>query len=231
MNGNVLGIFAKEPIPGQVKTRLCPPLTPEQAALLYLTSLKETVAAMSGAPADLVLFYEGDAAFFKATFPHLALFPQASGGLGMRLERALAKLLSSGYQYAALIGSDSPDLPLPLVKKAFDTLRQYDPVIIPAEDGGYILIGEQDHQPLLFHEIPWSTAGVLPATLLAAERLDLQHKLIGGWDDFDDESSLERLIHRSPDSQTALLAQKLLISAPVSQDVRVRGLKENRTQD
>lgn len=208
--GDALGIFAKEPLPGRVKTRLCPPLTAEDAARLYRAALEETLAAMAGVPAGLTLFYDGDGAFFREHFPGLRLAPQGEGDLGARLERALGRLLASGARAAALIGSDSPDLPPSLVAAAFTALREDDLAVIPAVDGGYVLIGARACQPEIFRNIPWSTPQVWPATRQKAARLGLRVHVVGQWEDMDDLAALQRLIRRSPDSRTALLAWQLL---------------------
>jgi hypothetical protein len=65
LDGMAVGIFAKEPVAGRVKTRLCPPLTPAQAAQLYRISLLETVSVMSGAGFDPVVFFCGGGAFLR----------------------------------------------------------------------------------------------------------------------------------------------------------------------
>lgn len=210
MIDNALGIFAKEPLPGRVKTRLCPPLTTEDATLLYRASLEETLAAMAGVPAGLTLFYDGSTAFFREHFPTLRLVAQGEGDLGARLDRALNHLLSGGAKAAALIGSDSPDLPPSLVAAAFAALREDDLAVIPAADGGYVLIGARTCRPEIFHDIPWSTAQVWPATRQKAARLGLSCRVVGNWEDIDDLAALQRLIHRSPDSRTARIARQLL---------------------
>ncbi len=207
---DALGIFAKEPLPGRVKTRLCPPLTAEEAARLYRTSLEETLAAMAGAPAELTLFYEGSAAFFREHFPGLRLVPQGEGDLGARLDRALNHLLAGGARAAALIGSDSPDLPPSLVAAALAALRDDDLAVIRAADGGYVLIGARACQPEIFRNVPWSTAQVWPITRQKAARLSLRCRVVGHWEDTDDLAALQRLIRRSPASRTARLAQQLL---------------------
>lgn len=199
----VLGIFAKEPVPGQVKTRLCPPLSTDEAAELYRTSLEETVAAMRGGPFSLVLFYAGRKEYFRKTFPGLPLIPQAEGDLGLRLDQALAALLMRGHVAAALIGSDSPDLPPTRVEEAFTALKHADCVTAPAADGGYVLIGERRHHPELFYDIPWSTPRVLAATRLQVARLGIDYRELAPWEDVDDLESLKRLLQRSPRSTTA----------------------------
>ena len=214
MAGNVLGIFAKQPLPGRVKTRLCPPFSHEQAAQLYQTCLEETVAAMAQAPAERVLFYDGDRNFFEQTFPGLRLLPQSGGDLGRRLDQALQQLFTAGWQRAVLIGSDSPDLPVKLVADAFAALASYELAVAPARDGGYVLIGESRHSPQLFSDMPWSTAELWPATRHRAAELELSCCELDEWEDLDDLAALQRLYRRAPESPTALLAARLLASNP-----------------
>ena len=206
---DVLGIFAKEPVAGRVKTRLCPPFSPAQATRLYRAFLQETVTAMQAAPFDLVLFYCGDGSFFRSAFPGLTLVPQGDGPLGVRMSRALGHLLAEGGP-AALIGSDIPDLPPSLVHEAFRALRRADFVTTPSADGGYVLVGERCHRPQMFEDIPWSSEKVLAATRRRAAEQGLAYAETGGWEDVDDLPSLMRLMARSPDSATARLAAEIL---------------------
>ncbi len=206
---NLLGIFAKEPVAGQVKTRLIPPLDASQAAELYRASLEETVARMSAGPWRTVLFYAGRRAYFAHSFPGLLLQPQRGGDLGSRMAQALRFLLSRG-QRAILVGADSPDLPLAHVQQAFAELQSKDVVLAPAADGGYILIGERRHQPELFRDIPWSTPAVLSATRTRTLELGIACAEVSPWEDIDDFPSLQRLLLRSPQAMTARRATELL---------------------
>jgi hypothetical protein len=159
---------------------------------------------------DLVLFHAGEADFFRSAFPGARLLPQGEGDLGERMERALRTLLAGGCEAAALIGSDTPDLPIALVEAAFTALREIDVVVTPARDGGYVLVGERRHVPELFRNIPWSTAGVLAATRQRVADLSIDYREVGGWEDVDDLPSLRRLLARSPDSAAARHAARLL---------------------
>ena len=203
-----LGIFAKQPIPGRVKTRLTPPLSQQQACDFYRTSLQETVTAMSG-DFDAVLFYDGDRDWFTAHFPGIALVPQEGDDLGERMAAALQRL-QRGCDACALIGSDSPDLPTTLVEKAFAALDDAPGggvAVIPSSDGGYVLIGERGHHPQLFRDIPWSTSQVLPMTRDRAGELAIDFREIGEWQDVDDLASLKSFLERSPQSHTARFAR------------------------
>jgi rSAM/selenodomain-associated transferase 1 len=211
----ILGIFAKQPLPGMVKTRLCPPLTPEQAADLYRVCLLETVTRMrSLAGCELAICYSGDEDWFAATFSGVKLVPQCGGDLGERMARCLSDWLAAGYQAAALIGSDAPDLPLERIEQAFSALVSADLVHGPAVDGGFYLVGEATHHAQLFQEIPWSTGKVLEQTLAKATQLKLRSVLLEPWDDLDDLPALLRLVARTPDSPTAIHITTALKHSP-----------------
>ena len=206
----ILGIFAKQPIPGRVKTRLCPPLTPELAARFYQCCLQETVHLADRSDWCTVLFYQGQRQFFRQTFPDLPLVEQAGNDLGQRLAQAFASRFAAGAQQVVIIGSDSPDLPTALIRQAFAALHDHDAVLAPAGDGGYVLIGLRQPLPALFENIPWSTSEVLGTTRKRMAELQRSWLELPGWHDVDDVASLRHLIQRSPESVTAQLAAQLL---------------------
>lgn len=198
-----LGIFAKQPLAGKVKTRLTPPLSSEEACELYRVSLCETVSSMAGREFEVVLFFEGNKEFFQDAFPEVGLRRQGEGGLGERMDEALCYLLDQGYQQVALIGSDSPDLPPSYVEQAFESLKGHEFVTIPSRDGGYVLVGQRRKLSELFQNIPWSTEGVLSATREKVQELGVCYGEVEEWEDMDDIHSLRRLVDRSPNSATA----------------------------
>jgi uncharacterized protein len=206
----VLGIMAKEPRAGSVKTRLCPPLTPEEAAALYSVSLGETVARMRRGGWQTVIFYAGARRYFDEQFPGVHLVQQHGSDLGERMANALGGLLAAGARSAVLIGSDSPDLPLAHLDQAFERLEQCPAVVAPAADGGYILIGESHHCPELFSEIAWSSAQVLRQTRLRAAAVAIRLGEVAPWEDLDDTAALQRLLQRSPTTPTARFIQTQL---------------------
>jgi len=206
----VIGVFAKQPQPGRVKTRLCPPLTPLEACELYRIALAETLQQLCQAPAALTLCYAGERAWFAEHHPTLPLLAQPDGSLGERLKRVTEQLFAAGNGPVLLVGSDSPDLPLAWVAEAVALLAGSDAVTIPCRDGGYALIGLRRPQPQLFDAIPWSTPGVLAATRGQARKLGLDYREIGAWEDFDDLPALRRLVARAPDSATARHAATVL---------------------
>lgn len=199
----VLGVMAKEPRVGTVKTRMCPPLGVEEAAALYAVSLEETVARMRQGDWQTVIFYTGARSYFSQQFPELPIYEQQGADLGERMENALRGLLAAGARSAVLMGSDSPDLPLEHVACAFDCLEKTPAVLAPAADGGYVLIGESCHQPALFSGIAWSTGQVLALTRERATQASIALCEIEPWDDLDDMAALNRLLQRSPATLTA----------------------------
>jgi rSAM/selenodomain-associated transferase 1 len=203
LTGPTLGIFAKQPVPGQVKTRLCPPLQLEEACRLYRVALQETITRLSHLLPTTVLCHTASAAWFGYHYPDMPLLSQGDGHLGHRLQRVCDALFDDGGRPLLIIGTDSPDLPLDLVEAAAAALVESDLVTIPARDGGYALIGLRTPQPEIFEDIPWSTANVLQATRQRAKVLQLVYKEIGTWDDLDDLPALLRLMERSPESATA----------------------------
>ena len=206
-HGPVLGIFAKQPVAGRVKTRLTPPLHPQEACALYRVALQETVARFADGPAAPVLCCAGCLSWFARTFPGVPLLPQGRGTLGARLARATASLFAAGSGPVAVAGADSPDLPLPLLAAAFAALADAEVAAIPCRDGGYALLALRRPAPGLFAGIPWSTPEVLAATQARAAILGLRFATIGAWDDLDDLPSLHRLLARSPECATARYAQ------------------------
>lgn len=200
----ILIIFAKQPIPGQVKTRLCPPLTHETAAALYLEALKETIERMHRDQSyDLAICFAGERHWFADAFPGIMLKAQQGSDLGERMAGALKSFLNQGYQQALLIGSDAPDLPVGIIDQALTALDNVELVLGPAVDGGYYLVGETRHHPQLFENISWSSEQVLSETLARAKALSISFRQLAEWEDLDDLGALQHYLQRSPKGRTA----------------------------
>jgi len=191
--------MAKAPLPGQVKTRLCPPLSPDEAAGLYrcfLLDKIQQVRALEHAQPVIAYAPEDAGEIFAAMAPDLELLPQRGPDLGVRLTGILEQLLQSGHDGAVAIDSDTPTLPVRLLQQAVDRLaddEDVDVMLGPTEDGGYYLIGLKAPQPVLFTDMPWSTADVLPETLRRAERRSLRLAQLRPWYDVDTPDDLNRL--------------------------------------
>ena len=192
-----LTIVAKKPEPGSTKTRLCPPFTPESAAEFYGCLMRDTLAlAVKVRGVDLTLAYTPSSAvdYFQELVPDgCRLIPQRGNGLGERLSNALKYHLERGYRKAVIMNSDGPTLPPARLKEALDELDHADVTLGMGHDGGYYLIGVKRHHPQLFQDIAWSTERVIPQTLEACRRLNLNVYCLAEWYDVDVEADLKRL--------------------------------------
>lgn len=192
-----LFVMAKDPRPGQVKTRLCPPLVPEVAARLYRCFLLDVLDLAAAVPGvDPVVAYAPAGAreeFARLAGGRFALVPQEGTDLGTRLENTFRVLFAHGYDRVAALSTDSPDLPLPFLRDAFALLERTPVVMGPCPDGGYYLIGLSRLLPDLFREMPWSTDRVLPETEARARRLGVGLARLPEWHDVDTAEDLARL--------------------------------------
>ena len=196
MNASLI-VVAKKPEPGSTKTRLCPPFTPESAAEFYGCLMRDTLAlAAKVRGVDLTLAYTPSSAidYFQELVPDgFRLIPQNGAHLGERLSNALKYHLERGYRKAVIMNSDGPTLPPARLKEALDELDHADVTLGMGHDGGYYLIGIKRHHPQLFQDIAWSTERVIPQTLEACRRLNLNVHCLAEWYDVDVEADLKRL--------------------------------------
>lgn len=193
---NTLLVVAKQPIPGQTKTRLCPPLSHAQAADLYECFLRDTLDIMrkvSDVKCVIGFLPENAHAYFHQLAPDMELIRQYGASLGERLDYVLTEVLANGSQRAVVMDSDSPTLPVEYVSQAFDQLTDADVVIGPTRDGGYYLIGMKQPQPHLLRQVQMSTPHVLNDTLALAESIGLAVALLPTWYDIDTIADLHQI--------------------------------------
>ena len=214
-----LCIMAKAPVSGQVKTRLCPPLSLDEAARLYQCFLEDKIAQVLGIQGvEPVLAYtpDGAAGIFEALAPGVMLVPQRGGDLTSRLVSVLERLLESGFDAAIVIDSDTPTLPSRLLHHAVAQLASGEPDLVlgPSEDGGYYLIGLRGVHRALFEKMPWSTPAVLEETLRRARRLGLRVAQLAPWYDVDTGDDLARLMSEleADAGQPSIHTRRLLLS-------------------
>jgi len=190
-------IMAKEPKVGEVKTRLVPPLTPEEAARLYHNFLLDKVAQLSLIPdiQHCLAYYPRTARdFFQDLVPStFMLIEQVGPDLGERLKNVSSHMLDRNFDKILMIDSDTPNLPTSYLTDALSALENNDAVLGPCEDGGYYLIGIKTAVPGLFRGIPWSTPDVNKVTLQRAEELGISIEKLATWFDVDTIAELERL--------------------------------------
>ena len=194
-------VFAKAPRPGLAKTRLIPALGAEGAARLARRMLNHTLAqalAAQAGPVELCMSpAPGSPAWQAIELPAaVECSDQGEGDLGERMARAMGRAFDralAASQPVLLMGTDGPGLTSEILQEAALQLAQHDAVLLPASDGGYLLIGLRAPCPAIFQQMAWSTAGVAAETL---RRLALQNLSV--WvgptlDDIDDPQDLTLL--------------------------------------
>jgi len=207
----VIAVMAKAPQPGKVKTRLVPPLAPEEAMALSASFLRDVTENITLASRDAPI--QGYVAYAPAGGEHLfdgALAPNtplvlADGaietpprvrGFGRSLLHAARGLFARGHDSVCLLNSDSPTLPTALLRQAALALAGAGDRIVlgPAEDGGYYLLGLKAPHAHLFEDIRWSSEHVAAETCERAKALRLEIVRLAPWYDVDDCTSLRRLV-------------------------------------
>lgn len=183
-----VGVFAKPPLPGLVKTRLMAEIGAAKATRVYRYCLDYTleVARHSGLDYLVYLSQECDEAPFNEERYRL----QKGGDLGLRMLNALSDMLDDA-QAAIIIGSDCLDLGPSQLQRAAQALSTHELVLIPAADGGFALIGCRESNPELFRDISWSSGRVLKQTLANARRLEYRVSLLDTVRDIDTLQDLE----------------------------------------
>lgn len=190
-----IAILAKAPVPGFAKTRLISVLGAERAALLQAQLIERAADTAAGAKLGAVTLWgapdQADPLFQKVCAQHgFALHRQAEGDLGARMLAAAQAAKGA----VLVIGTDCPGLTPILLRSAADILRGgSDVVLLPAEDGGYVLIGVRRAQPALFDSMPWGTGCVLGETRQRLMQLGLTWQEPALLWDLDLPADLDRL--------------------------------------
>jgi uncharacterized protein len=187
---SIIQVFCKAPIAGQVKTRLMPALTAEQAMQVHIELTERLLKLLYEAslcPVQLWCSPSIEFDFFQQQaqkYP-LTLQPQTAGGLGKKMFHALSYGLQN-FQQAILVGCDCPSLTADDFNQAIVALKQgADVVLAPTEDGGYSLIGVKQPQAVLLSDdkMAWGTAHVLARTRERIKQSSLKsHELRQQWD-------------------------------------------------
>jgi len=178
-------IAAKAPLPGRVKTRLSPPLSPGLAARLAEAFLADVLtAARAVDPGAGFLCPPADAADLRERFPGAAIVEQAGSGL----TGALATGLATG---AVVVAGDAPAIRTETIAAALAATAEL--VLAPSHDGGFGLIRLRGDADALFAGIAWSTGSVLDQTVAAAEALGLAVELLEPVPDVDTVADLAAL--------------------------------------
>ena len=215
-----VAIVCKTPAAGKSKTRLSPPLRPEECAAIsscFIRDLSQTIQSLAedGDVQGCAVYtpFGSEAALRQMVPDAFELTLQGEGDLGARLLKGTLDLLEAGYGGAILVNSDSPTLPKAILRAAVDAVRQGDNVVLsPALDGGYTLIGLSSPHARLFEDMPWSTEDVYRLTLARAAELGLPVVPVPGWYDVDDEASF-RMLEDEVDGHRPAFASTHLVAA------------------
>jgi rSAM/selenodomain-associated transferase 1 len=187
-------LFARKPVPGEVKTRLLPDNTPARAAEIAAFLIRATVElAASAWPGRIYLYAWPDAEHplfreLAREFP-VTLAAQAEGDLGAKMLAALRDGIER-CGCAAVMGCDVPHCGWPVLDQANDWLARGDNVLGPTEDGGYYFIGLQQPRAELFEGVEWGGDRVLAATLTRAEALGIEFEMLPLLRDIDTAADL-----------------------------------------
>ena len=213
-----IGVMAKVPRAGFSKTRLCPPLNPEQAAALSAAFLRDTTEniALAGQQTSIAGYVayapHGQESLFEG---HLAPgtgllladgsspMPDTVQGFGRCLLHAIMAMLAQGHQAAIVLNADGPTLPTALLVRAASALAaDGDRIILgSADDGGYYLLGMKAAHAPLFVNIAWSTDSVAQATRDRAVALGLPVVELPQWYDIDDSVGARSLVERDSNNR------------------------------
>jgi len=187
-HNNALILFARDPVVGQVKTRLNPFLDPQTIYDLYLCFLADsidTLCLVESVDRFVGIRLSNLSGYFDRLDPARAIsvFAQEGKDLGERMQNAFASRFAEGYGKVVVIGADSPSLPTRYIHQAFVSDR--DVVLGPSVDGGYYLIGMCGGVVDLFEGIAWGGDTVLEQTRERLERKGASLELLPAWYDVD----------------------------------------------
>lgn len=190
-------VFAKAPVPGQVKTRLAGVLGEAGAAALAQRMLERSVEAALAAdigPVEICCAPDPTHPVFAelAQRHAIALTHQGTGDLGLRMHRAFERVLR-GAECALLIGTDAPGLTPSVLREAAVSLQAAPTAFVPAADGGYVLVGLRRPMLELFEDMTWSVPTVMDATRARLRKAGRQWVELEPVHDVDEPSDLIHL--------------------------------------
>lgn len=188
-------VFAKAPVPGEVKTRLLEVLAEEEAARLYEAFLYDALEQYGSLPVSLRL-YEASASDGQSIDgpPDASHVLQKGNSLGERMRRAFRETFAEGYERVVIVGTDHPTLPTAFLEKAFADLRTPDSICIgPSDDGGYYLLGMNAYRPELFSNMRYSHPRVFDETMIRMRDTGARLTILPLWYDVDTPEDLSRL--------------------------------------
>jgi rSAM/selenodomain-associated transferase 1 len=192
MHGNLLMVFAKNPVRGKVKTRLAEETGIETALNIYRDLYEMTFAVTADANWETQAWFEGGIpGDFHLQHPGVEVHFQPAGDLGEKMNSAFEKNFRKGYGKIIVIGTDCPGVSSFVINDAFSMLDHSEVVIGPAKDGGYYLLGLRIGFQEIFTGMPWSSENLLFKTLEAIRRKGKTFFLLSSLSDIDTLKDLE----------------------------------------
>ena len=192
---NAIILFARDPILGQVKTRLNSFLDKETILKLYICFLEDSLVKIQdvGNSDCFVAISPGDNSNFfnQKRSSGINLFSQQGEDLGEKMRKAFVDRFSEGYTRVAIIGSDSPSLPVSYIRRALNSEK--DLVLGPSIDGGFYLIAMKEKVSEVFKSVSWGTDKVLDETLQIIKDDGISFDLLPLWYDIDIPEDLKFL--------------------------------------
>ena len=192
---NAVILFARDPILGQVKTRLRPSLDDETILKLYTCFVEdslEKIRQVGNVECFVGIFPDNHSGFFeKIENFGMSLFVQRGKDLGDKMRQAFVDRFAEGYKKVVIIGSDSPSLPVSYINKALASDK--DLVLGPSTDGGYYLIAMSGKVSEVFSGVAWGTKNVLDETLEKIKGTGVSLELLPVWYDVDSPDDLKFL--------------------------------------
>ncbi len=196
-----VGLMAKFPELGKVKTRLAAHIGAAGALRIYSMLLQSTIETLrqldnSHIRTTAFIAQRGMVGSFRGQYPGLNEYrSQVSGDLGKRMQSAFEQLLRTrSTKHAILAGADIPDLSAVLINEAATALEQNDLVFGPTYDGGYYLIGMRKVHSTLFADIEWSSESVLETSVRRAHEAGLSTKLLVRLSDLDTIEDFKKIL-------------------------------------
>ena len=205
-SGKCILVFVKLPEAGKVKARLSKDLDEDAVCSLYKIFVLDLLDTLKkGSYTFRICFYPPDSGEKVADWLGKDLFymPQAGKDLGERMKNAFIDIFSQGYSEVLLIGSDIPDLAVPVVDEAFDGLKNSEAVVGPAFDGGYYLMGfkKDTFLPEIFQGIDWGTDTVFVKAMEIFERNKCRVHVLTKWRDVDRLEDLRALFDKNRNTE------------------------------
>ncbi|GJM16820.1 MAG: hypothetical protein DHS20C13_21470 [Thermodesulfobacteriota bacterium] len=189
---NTLIVFLKYPEAGKVKTRLAKDLGDQRAAEIYSEMSLEIINnVLDTSSYNTIIFYDPPEKEKENEIRNwigkkeVQYLPQVGNTLGDKISNAFKEVFSSKSKRAVIIGTDCTDVTSETITQAIKSLTDVDVVLGPAVDGGYYLLGLNNHTPEIFKGIKWSTESVLNQTIEKIKENKLSYELLNTLQDID----------------------------------------------